>query len=50
MAEIVIPTEKGFESVYEYDDEGNLLSHQIVKHKSLGELSFPNASRDFIDD
>lgn len=50
MTKIVMPTENGFESVYEYDDEGNFLSHQIVKHTSLGELSFPNVSEGFRDD
>ncbi len=27
---VIIPTENRFESVYNYDKKGNLISHQIV--------------------
>jgi len=30
MIKVVIPTEKGFESVYKYDKKGNLISHYLV--------------------
>ena len=37
MTKVVIPMENGFESVYNYDKKGNLISHQIVNRNSLHE-------------
>jgi|FLOH01.1.fsa_nt_gi hypothetical protein len=34
MIKVVIPTENGFESVYNYDGKGELISHQIVNRNS----------------